>query len=241
NQFTMAKHRLGLGYGWFPMIAGTVWLVMVAWLLILWLKDGSPQYKQDDADVVYISDVGSIHLRIFRIGSCITAGFFILSLLTEFILRSRDRLPAFRQYRETLDSICALVFGTLASICLILLTFYNADRHKKTHWGLTLGFMICLSISCLFTAGEYQRLRRDHFQKRGLRRSFILKVTVIVLSICLAIAMIVLMYTCRNYWSATEPTGHCNRVHSASAICEWVIALLFGIYLFTLVMDLRPS
>ncbi|KAI9017540.1 Frag1/DRAM/Sfk1 family-domain-containing protein [Gaertneriomyces semiglobifer] len=236
----MRQRHFGLGYGWLPLIAGIAWLVTIAWLLGLWLRDGSPQYKQDDADVVYISDVGAVHKRLFRIGACITGGFFVLALLADFCLRKQECLPGFRHFRARVDSIMALLFGIAAAACLILLTFFGADTHKGLHWALTLGFIVCLSISCLFTVAEYRRLKKAHNHK-CLKRSYFLKLFIVSLAIGLTIAMIVLMFTCRNYWSATEPEGRCNRIHSVSAICEWVIALLFALYLLTMVRDLRPT
>ena len=47
------------GYYWLaPVITASVWLTNIVGLLGLWSHDGFPEYKAEEASVVFISDVG---------------------------------------------------------------------------------------------------------------------------------------------------------------------------------------
>lgn len=48
-------------YIYFPLISGLVWFGGVLALLLLWVTDGKPRYRGDEASVVFISDVGAVH------------------------------------------------------------------------------------------------------------------------------------------------------------------------------------
>jgi hypothetical protein len=61
-------------YVWFPILTTMVWLGGILALLLLWVTAGKPRYRGDEAAVVYISDVGAVHKKVFIGISCSTAG-----------------------------------------------------------------------------------------------------------------------------------------------------------------------
>jgi hypothetical protein len=48
-------------YIYFPLIGGLAWCANILALLLLWVTDGKPKYRGDEASVVFISDVGAVH------------------------------------------------------------------------------------------------------------------------------------------------------------------------------------
>ncbi|KAI8822468.1 Frag1/DRAM/Sfk1 [Fimicolochytrium jonesii] len=258
-----------LGWGWLPLCATLAWSATILTLLILWTANGTPHYKQDDADIVYISDVGAKYKAFFIVGTATTAVFFILTLITEYRLRRAERLVTFHHPRAKFDSILALLFGAISGIALTMLAVFDANNHSTVHWILTLIFIFALGVSAAFTVGELKRLCRianggangavgveagygaspsstitpynPHFAHQ-LRRSFIIKTVIVVLAFLGIIAMIVLMSVCRNNTTTGRPiTAKCNTSHSAAAVVEWALAVLAAVYFATLVWDLRQA
>lgn len=59
-----ARRTLTSVYGpyiYLPLIGGLAWLANILTLLLLWVTDGKPRYRGDEASVVFISDVGAVH------------------------------------------------------------------------------------------------------------------------------------------------------------------------------------
>ncbi|KAJ3143354.1 hypothetical protein HDU90_000114 [Geranomyces variabilis] len=231
-----------LGWAWLPAFAAFFWAATIVALLILWGATGAPHYKQDEANIVYISDVGAKYKPLFITGACLTSAFFLSSLLVDFILRKSHRLHVHIHPRSTINAICAMLFATIACAALIGLSIFDALNHSTIHWTLTLVFMGCLSVSTIFTAAEFRRLRDDHDGRPALRKSYYAKIFIVLFAIATVIAMIILMSLCRtSNWRETPDAGRCNATHSAAAVCEWVVACLFVVYLLTIVVDLRQS
>ncbi|KAI8909979.1 Frag1/DRAM/Sfk1 family-domain-containing protein [Powellomyces hirtus] len=231
-----------LGWAWVPFLAAFWWLATILALLILWLVNDTPHYKQDDADIVYISDVGAKYKTLFIVGTSLTSAFFVTSLLLDYILRKAHRLSAPIHPRARINAILSILFGMIAGAALIGLAVMDVHNHGTVHWTLTLVFMGCLSVSAIFTVAEFKRLKNDHHGKSHLKRSFFVKAMIVVLAVAAVIAMVVLRQLCRTEdWRSTPDAPRCNALHSASAICEWVVALLFVVYLLTLVVDIRQA
>ncbi|KAI9092829.1 Frag1/DRAM/Sfk1 [Phlyctochytrium arcticum] len=229
---------LYLAWGILPFIAGLAWTALITAVLILWLATDTPHYKQDDATIVYISDVGAKYRTLFIIGTSITSFFFVMTLLVDLTLRHRGRLPQHFQLRETIDAVLSLLFGAIAAACLVLLSVYDAFQYNRAHWAFTLGFMACTALSAIFKVAELRRLRKEHFGIVRLWKSYTFKLTIVLFAIAIAVAMIVLMNVCTQ-----DPNvpGKCDGVHSAAAVCEWVAGYLIGIYYFSLIRDLRAG
>jgi hypothetical protein len=48
-------------YIFFPLISSLTWLGGLLALIAIWARDGKPRYQDDEASVVFISDVGAAH------------------------------------------------------------------------------------------------------------------------------------------------------------------------------------
>lgn len=114
-------------YIFIPLIGGLTWLGGILALLLLWVTDGKPRYRGDEASVVFISDVGAVHKvshwaifqfqhplltpqTLFIVICSVTAGCYVLSLFAERWLRHIDRLPVDLRIREKIfgESSCSL-------------------------------------------------------------------------------------------------------------------------------------
>ncbi|KAJ3021103.1 hypothetical protein HKX48_009198 [Thoreauomyces humboldtii] len=231
-----------LGWAWIPLIATLAWFATIAALLILWATHDVPHYKQTEANIVYISDVGAKYKTIFIVGTSVTSGFFLLSLFTDFVLRRRHRLATQTRTREVVYAVLSMCFGILACIALVGLSIFDAFNHSTVHWTLTLIFMVTLSISAIFTSAEIRLLRNDHSNKLALSHSFVVKAILLSIAIVAVVAMIVLMEICpETDWRGTADERKCNYEQSTSAVCEWVVAFIFVGYLATLTADVRQS
>jgi len=234
--------RFGLGYAWLPLVSAVVWFGTVLALLIIWLANGSPQYEQSEHTIVYISDIGAKYKPLFIAGAAVTAVFFIATLLADRALRHRNRLPAFSHLDERF-SVCAIVFGIIGSIALVLLTILDAFHHDTAHWILTAIFIIAIALNCVFNTLETHYLSRRYPVLRRMRKSRNAKIALITIGIIAAVVMAILMGTCdeQNYGpddSQGDPR-RCNGQDSTAAVLEFVVAFIFAGFLATYVADLR--
>ncbi|OJJ73001.1 hypothetical protein ASPBRDRAFT_151691 [Aspergillus brasiliensis CBS 101740] len=73
----------------FPSMAGTVWFLTLASLLLTWLARGMPVYPgQSNPDVAFISDIASFELKpLFLIGASMTAVGFLFTVAAVHVMR----------------------------------------------------------------------------------------------------------------------------------------------------------
>ncbi|OZJ05056.1 hypothetical protein BZG36_02098 [Bifiguratus adelaidae] len=203
------------------------------------------EYQPKEATIVYISDVGAAHKVLFVPVACVTGAFFILTLLAERYLRHIRRLPGNMRPRQRHSAIVATVFGIIAGIALILLSIFDAFNYSTVHWIMTLLFVVCLTISAISQAVEVYTLSEDYPRVKHLKRNSMLKITFVCIALPLAIAFLGLFLAGGilgrgGIESKSNPTY--NRLESAAAVCEWVIAYLFAFpYLFSMISDLQPA
>jgi len=223
----MGARHLFFGYAWIPLISAAVWLGIMIALLSCWAAEGHPQYMPGEGKVVYISDVGA-HLKpLFIVGTSITAPFFVLALATERYLRHKGRLHRNVHVREKVFSVLAVLFAAGGGACLIALSIRDAFHHSTEHWRFTIGFIVCVAVSAIFTTAEWGYLRSDYGPSRLLKYSYAAKILIVILAIILAIVLGV-------YFDNDSK-------QSVAAGCEWTISFLFDVYLWTLVFDLFPA
>lgn len=235
----MHKH-IKFGLSWIPLIGALAWIATLAALLIAWLVEGHPRYRNTEAKFVYISDVGGHIKPLFIAGACVTVAFYIASLLADHFFRyntEHRRLPGFVRRVEVVSSILVVIFGILGSAFLVLLTIFDVFNHQQAHWVFTGLFIIGIAISGLFNCVEVAYLRKDYPHFKRLTTSAIIKISLLAVAVAFAIAMVVLMTTCSI--TATTEEGHCDRAHSTAAGFEWSIALIFALYIGTYTIDLR--
>ncbi|KAE8134041.1 Frag1/DRAM/Sfk1 family-domain-containing protein [Aspergillus pseudotamarii] len=73
----------------FPALAGSVWFLTLASLLLIWLVHGMPQYPgQSNQHVAFISDIASFELKpLFLVGASITAVGFVTTVAAVHVVR----------------------------------------------------------------------------------------------------------------------------------------------------------
>jgi len=235
----MHKH-IKFGLSWIPLIGAIAWAGTLIALLICWLVEGHPRYRNTEAKFVYISDVGAHIKPLFIAGGAVTVAFYITSLLVDHFLRydtEHRRLPGFMRRVEVISSVLAVVFGILGSAALVLLTIFDDFNHTHAHWAFTGVFVVCIAISGMFNCIEVACLRKDYPHFKRLTTSAIIKISLLAVAVAFAIAMVIMMSTCSI--TATTEQGHCDKVHSTAAGFEWAIAFIFAFYIGTYTIDLR--
>jgi len=230
-------------YVFFPLLSAATWLGGIIALLVLWVRAGKPRYQPDEATVVFISDVGADHHKLFM-GICITtAGFYVMALFAERWLRHIDRLPTDLRKREKVFDWLAIFFGCIGALGLIFLSIFDAFDYSTVHWSMTVVFVLGVAISAIFQSSEIWSLHKDHPDRRSLKRNAIIKLVVVTIAIAVAISFAVTYSRC--YGNATPTNGHtaqyCNRLTSAAAILEWAVSFILTFYFLTLAADLWPA
>ena len=198
-------------------------------MLIVWLVQGSPHYASMAANqrIAYISDIGAEGLKpLFITGACITTIFLDLSFASERWLRHTGRLAKNLGATEKVLSALSIIFAIAGTAGLILLSIFDALRHKNMHDGFLLLFIAGYVISAIFICAEYQRLGIHFRQHRVLRLSFWLKLTFILVEVALAVVFGVTSFRSQK---------------NIAAVFEWIIALIFAFYVLTFFIDLLPA
>lgn len=125
----------------------------------------------------------------------------------------------------------------------------EADHHaapcvgslcRTAHWSLTLAFALFTGASAALTTAETAVVKRSQTWWRRWTVSFWIKTTLLVIGLVLVIATIVLILVCNDKLSNGALTSKCDAVNSASAVCEWLVAVIFALYLLTFAYDLWP-
>lgn len=198
-------------------------------LLIHWNVDGRPWYPSMDPgqSIAYISDVGAQSLKpLFIAGSCVTTIFLDLSFISDRWLRHRGRLAKNLTMTEKVLSVLSMVFATIGTVGLILLSIFDTLRHPTLHNIFLVLFIAGYVISAIFICWEYQRLGIQYRQHAVLRISFWIKLSFILLEVALAVA-----------FAVTSWKKHYN----VAACLEWAIAFIFTFYAFSFFVDLLPA
>ncbi|ORY87578.1 Frag1/DRAM/Sfk1 [Protomyces lactucae-debilis] len=222
-----AKHYIVLGYAWVPLVAAFTWFGVLVALLSIWTAKGKPRIKADNGTVPYISDIGAIEKPLFIACCSVTTGFFVAALSLERWLRHKARLDPNQRSREKWLSILAILFAAAGGACLISLSVKDSINHNRLHWHFTIGFIVCIALSAIFTTAEWGWLNTDYKSARMLKFSYTLKLIIILLAIVFAIVLGV-------YFNNEQK-------QSTAAVMEWLVAFVFDLYLWTLVYDLYPA
>ncbi|KAI9831274.1 MAG: hypothetical protein M1826_003713 [Phylliscum demangeonii] len=193
---------------------------MLLALLLVWITEGRPRYPSMEAGqkVAYISDIGASGLKpLFIAGSCVTTIFLDLAFLSERWLRHRGRLARNTSMTQKVLVVLSLVFATVGTCGLILLSIFDTLHHPSLHRYI---------ISAIFICAQYQRLGIHNRELRVLRLSFWIKLVFIIVEGLLAIAFAICLY--KHY-------------STAGAILEWTISFIFTFYVLSFLIDLLPA
>jgi len=216
-------------YWTLPLISAVVWLAMLLTMFIVWVTDGKPIYvsMQPEQTIPYISDVGADRLKpLFVSMGAFSVVTFDLAFIADRWLRHTGKLVQNTSTFQKILSIVSIIAAVVGAAGLILLSVFDTKRHMRIHNIFLALFIGGYIISAVFTCWQYQRLGM-HFRERPvLRYSFWVKLAFILLEVALAIAFGVLNR--RKMWNT-------------AAIVEWVIALIYSVYVFSFFIDFLPS
>ncbi|KAH8585796.1 Frag1/DRAM/Sfk1 family-domain-containing protein [Bisporella sp. PMI_857] len=203
---------------------------MLMGLLIHWLARDQPRYPSMEPyqSIPFISDVGAFQLKpLFIAGSCVTTLFLDLSFISERWLRHRGRLARNLTTTEKVLSVLGFLFALLGTSGLILLSIFDSYHYSTLHNVFLLLFMAGYIFSAIFICWEYQRLGIHYREHRILRVSFWVKLSFILLEICLAIAF--------------AACGIRDDTANVAVCLEWAIAFTFTFYILSFFIDLLPA
>ncbi|CAO1623404.1 unnamed protein product [Parajaminaea phylloscopi] len=224
-----------------PILTTGLWLCDVIGLLVLWSRDGFPQYQENDASFVFISDVGANHKTWFIIFSVLTGIFFIASMVTERYLRSTRRIPGSKKKRQTVYDALCVVFACLGALFLGLLSGLDDVNYSTVHWSCTLLFILCTGISVLFQILELFSLSHHHDSSiRHLKYNAIFKSALLVFAVCVLITFIGLYAKCRGDAPTYNTNTQCDHIVSGAATMEWMCAFILTFFFASITVDLWP-
>ncbi|PWN44657.1 hypothetical protein IE81DRAFT_320959 [Ceraceosorus guamensis] len=230
------------GYYWLaPLITFAFWCTDIFGLLGLWGgRDNFEGYSNDQATVVFISDVGARHKTFFIIFSSLSAAFYILTTLIERHLRHQRRIPGSLRKRQTRYDIVSVVFAVIGAAALVLLSVFDAVNYSNVHWSMTVVFVAGVAISVLFQTLQIFSLSKSHDDELWHLRAM-----AIVKSILLAVALVVLIVFVVTYGicsgDAREGDTRCNRIVSVAGVAEWTCAFILALFFLTYTADFYPA
>ncbi|GAA5968549.1 hypothetical protein JCM11641_007675 [Rhodosporidiobolus odoratus] len=226
----------------FPILATLSWLATLLVLLGIWLwVDDQVKYKWYLGGMPYLSDVGADNKTIFLFGNISTAVFYVMSLLSERMLRAKRVMVEATEERHLWVAVGALdVFvGLLGGIALVLLAIFDAFDFPALHNAFMTSFIVCVTLSGLLQTVEVEHLWHEHPDRHDLRDGTILKWIVLLLSSACGISFWLLYAACDGD-ATKEPVDRCYRLTTASAIMEWAACFGCAAYLATLILDVWP-
>ena len=145
---------LGLHWAWVPFWGFIFGCATIISLLVIWLAQGHPRYRADEATVVYISDVGADNHALFIVLGTLTAVFFFASIFLDYRLRHTARIPERVRRIERVSAALSVIFALICALGCILLTIFDAFRHQTLHWTFSGIFFVALLLSGLFNMIE---------------------------------------------------------------------------------------
>ncbi|KAK0109909.1 hypothetical protein ONS95_002580 [Cadophora gregata] len=211
-----------------PAIAGVFWSGMLATFMIYWQTTGQPHYSTMDSSqtIPYISDIGAFRLKpLFITGAAITTLCMDLSLISERWLRHRGQLVRNFTQTEKRLSIASIVCGVIGGLGLLFLSIFDTAGYGNVHNICLFVFIAGYIASATCSCWEYQSLGARGREQRILRVSFWTKLAFIIVEVSLVIAFVITLVT---------------DTYNAAAVLEWILAFVFGIYVFSYAIDLFP-
>ncbi|SCZ97072.1 BZ3500_MvSof-1268-A1-R1_Chr4-2g06972 [Microbotryum saponariae] len=205
-----------------------------------------------------MSQVGAFHENLFIPGCTLTAVFYSATLLLERWLRHTRRIPGSSRPDIVRYGVLSCVFGFCGGSALLLISICDVYRHAAAHWASTLVFVLCMAASSICQTIQVRRLGSllsqdadaDHSKSdkgshdghgQGLKPSGRIKLVILVIALACALSFAVLFGACFTEPNTRAPSPRCNRVESASATFEWIVAFLFDFFLCTFILDLAPA
>lgn len=202
---------------------------MLITMLVYWASTGKPHYSTMDVgqNIPYISDIGHGTLKpMFIAMSAVTVVTFDLAFIFERYLRHTGKLAPNTSVWQKVYSACATIAAIIGAAGLILLTIFDNLRHNTLHNIFLAVFIGGYIISAIFICWEYQRLGIRYREYSILAYSFWIKLTFIIVEVCLVIAF-----------------GVCSKqdVWNVAAVLEWIISFFYCFYVASFFLDFLPA
>jgi len=223
----MVLHRFP--YWILPLVSAIIWLAMILTMFLYWYLGGKPRYVSEEVGqhIAYISDVGADTLKpLFIAMGSASVIIFDVGFILERWLRHSGKLVHYTSRLQRFLAGASIFFALLGAVGLILLSIFDTKRHKTLH-DLFLAFFIGgYVISAVFILIEYARLGTHNRAFRIIKLSWWMKFIFMVIEVALAIVF-----------------GALNRYKKwdYAAIVEWIIALVYTIWVLSFVVDFLPA
>lgn len=200
------------------IVSGVIWIATISVLFLRWGLDDFIRYDSDDGDIVYISNVGAEHKWGFILGTSTTGvPFFLTSLFTKLYYDLTNK----QRSKRILSTLFVLsVF--ISAVSLILLSILDSVNHKNAHYTFVGLFIAFILISSIF-------LIIYRYNRNELNWVLLLRSLLIGMFIVLIITFIVL--------GRIGQRDNRSNLKSVAAVVEWVLAILFAVYLFLYAFD----
>ncbi|KNZ55108.1 hypothetical protein VP01_2765g2 [Puccinia sorghi] len=214
-----------------PVLTAVIWFGMLVGLLLFWLVNAhGKRYRDDEASILFISDIGAAHKSWFSPGCTLVFSFYTMTLLAERWLRYHQRIPQVIGKRQRYWGFSTAIIGILGGFSLMMLSFLDTFNHPTAHWCFTFTFMIFIAGSSFSQIIEVYFLHKEFPHRVHLRRNAALKSSIIFISTALGVVF------------GSKPTAkRDNRLLSIAAICEWSVAFLLTFYFLTFALDFWPA
>jgi hypothetical protein len=199
--------------------ASVVWLATIVTLFGRWGKNGFIRYDGDDGEIVYISNVGAKFKSGFILGTVTTGISYFLTLLFTKLYYDTEIQQRFRRF----TSLLSLIFCSISSISLILLSILDSINYKRAHYTFAGLFIVFTLLSAILNI--VYRSKEDQF-------SSVLSGRALFIGLC--IPLIVVFIVTGAIGGKTSRTN----LKSVAATIEWSLALLFVVYIGLFAIDL---
>lgn len=224
-----------------PLVTAGVWLADIVGLLVLWARDGFPQYEASNSSIVFISDVGANHNTWFIIFSVLTGAFYVATAFAERYLRSSRRIPGSVKKRQTIYDVLSVIFACLGALFLGLLSGFNDQDYSTVHWSCTLLFIVCVGLSVFFQILELFSLSHWHNREvRHLKINAIFKAFLLIFAVVVLICFVGLYATCQGDAPGFDTNTRCNKITAAAGVFEWACAFILFFFFLSYTVDLWP-
>ncbi|CDR42355.1 CYFA0S09e01838g1_1 [Cyberlindnera fabianii] len=216
-----------------PIIGMIPWTGMLITMLICWGVQGHPIYafigrKQSP---VYISHIGATNLQPLFISASGWQGlFYLLTILTEYLLRKQGKLQYWFKKSERNALFTAVVLGGIGQLGVLLCSCFNIKKFRRAH-SVFLGIfivgvffsLVAILVQYYLMGKHYQKIHVSHKYWNKFMVSFWLKLLWTVVAAALACAF--------------EGVSS----DSLSGRFEWTLAFWYTFLWFIFAWDLFPA
>ncbi|GMF52799.1 hypothetical protein B5S28_g5283 [[Candida] boidinii] len=216
-----------------PLLAMSVWWIMLIALLTRWVTEGKPIYPNIHhmTWLVYLSNIGATNLQgVFIALTALQGIFYVWSTIQELNLRRKYYLlPLIENknstFRNTKNYHYFSIFSSsIASTSILLVSCIRDDKYGNVHMSFVVIFIIFVFLSLISNLIAYILYSIEYpYEKTYFTISYIYKIIFIIIGVGLAIAFGVL-------------SG--KDIYGPAASCEWALCFFYGLMFIIISIDL---